>query len=677
MTNPLMQDAFPIPFDAVKPEHVGGAVDALLDDARERMAALETFDGEPTFDNTMLGLEAMTERLERAMRVVSHLEGVATSDALRKAYSEAQPKVSAFSSKIPLSDALWKVVQRYAASADARALTGPRARFVEKTVAYFKRHGAELDAAGKERLAEIDVELTKLTIRYSQNVLDATNAFELLIGDEERLRGLPASALKAARQSAEEKELDGYRFTLQAPSYIPILKHADDAALRREMYLAMCTRATKGDHDNRPIVAQVIALRREKATLLGYDTFADLVLEDRMAKTGGAARDFIDDLEKRTAAHAKEETEKLAAFRRSIEGADAAALEAWDVAYYAEKQRQALYSFDDEALKPYFGFENVMAGLFDIAGRIYGVRFEPWKGAPRWHDSVRAYRVINKSDESWIAGIYVDPFPRETKQAGAWMDGILARGQAEQDKRHIGVMVCNMTPPIGGGDAQLVHRDVETMFHEFGHLMHHCLSRTSLRSQAGTHVAWDFVELPSQILENWCWERDALDLFAKHGDDGSPIPDELLDAMRRARNYRAASMQMRQLGFATADLKLHTEYDAASDGDPTRYARGIIESFSPTSLPDDHAMIAAFDHLFGSPVGYAAGYYSYKWAEVLDADAFTRFKERGLFDAETGRAFRDEILARGDEEDPALLFQAFMGREPKLDALLDRLGLAK
>ncbi len=671
----LLQRGFPIRFDQVQPHRVAAAVDQLLEDAQKRMQAVIDQPDPRTFENTMRAVEAITERLEHAMGVVGHLEATATSDALREAYNAAQPRVSELTSRIPLSSELYQTVKSYADSVEARGLSGARARFVRKTLSFFRRHGAELDEAGKKRLAEIEVQLTKLTLRFSQNVLDATNAFELMIEQEDQLSGLPESAIQAAAQSARAKGKDGWRFTLQAPSLVPLLTYLDDAAVRERMYRAMISRATSGKHDNRPIVRRVIELRREKAELLGYATFADLVLEERMAKSGGRARDFIDGLHDRSKPFFDKETDQLWTFRRELEGSEAPAPRAWDLAYYAEKLRRKLFAFDAEALRPYFGFTSVMDGLFEIARRLFGVRFEPWNDAPSWHPSVRAFKVLDDEDDSWLAGIYLDPFPRETKHAGAWMDGLLARGQDEDDHRHIGVLVANLTPPIGDAEAQLSHGEVETLFHELGHLMHHCLSRARLRSQAGTRVAWDFVELPSQMLENWCWEREALDLFAHHRDDGAPIPDELLAAMRRARTFRAASQQMRQLGFATADLTLHTATSSAAEVDPIEVARDVMQRFSAAELPPEHAMMASFDHLFGSPVGYAAGYYSYKWAEVLDADAFTRFAAAGLFDADTGRAFRRKILARGDEADPAQLFRDFMGRDPELGALLERLGL--
>ncbi len=673
MSNPLLNIAFPIQFGEVRPLHVKPAVDQLLRESQAALEALAANDDEPTFANTMIALEDVTESLGHCMGVVSHLEGVNTSDALREANNAAQPRVSELMSKIPLHAGLWRRIKRYAETDEAKALTGARKRFVDKTIAEFKRHGAELDDAGKTRLSQIDVELTKLTLKFSQNGLDATNAFELIIEDEAELAGLPANAKKAARQNAKARDLPGYRFTLQPPSLIPVLRFLDDRKIREHMYRARMARATAGSLDNRPLLQQILALRSEKASLLGYANFADLVLEDRMAKSGRRARQFVDDLKERTAGAFAKENEQLSQFAAGLGCEDVAA---WDVGYYAEKLRKQLYDFDEETLRPYFAFEKVVGGLFGVAERLYGIRFEPWEDAPRWHDTVRAYRVMD-GDGSWLAGVYFDPFPRETKQSGAWAHGVLGRGRHEEDTRHIAVIVANITPPLEGEDAQLSHGDVETLFHEFGHLMHHVLSRAELRSQVGTNVAWDFVELPSQIMENWSWEREALDLFAAHQDTGERIPDQLLSSMRRARQFRAAGAQMRQLGFATMDLGLHVGYESARDGDAASYARALMQPFSATVLDDNWAMIASFDHLFSSPVGYAAAYYSYKWAEVLDADAFTRFKREGLFNAETGQAFRTNVLARGDEDDPRELFQAFMGRGPDQSALLERLGLAE
>ncbi|MEM9691514.1 MAG: M3 family metallopeptidase [Myxococcota bacterium] len=675
MGNPLLSYDFPPPFAKVDETHIQGAVEALIEDAEAALVSIETNAAPPTFANTLLPLDAATLRLGRVMGLLSHLEAVKTSPAFRDAFNEAQPIYQAFESKIPLRAALYRRVRAFGQTAEAKSLTGPRKRLLEQTLRFFRRAGAELEATEKARLEAIDVELGKITLKYSQNVVDATGAFELIVDDETRLAGLPDRAKRAAAQSAKEAGTKGFRFTLQAPSYIPALTYLEDGTLREQLYRAMSTRATAGDGDNRPLIRRILQLRREKAKLLGYDSFADLVLEERMAKRGADARAFVDGLTEKTRAAFARETRELTAFRRKLEGDDAPPLQPWDVSFYAEKLRQAEYQFDAEALRPYFAFERVLEGVFDLAHQLFGVRFEPWTDAPSWHESVRAYKLLDH-DGRWLAGVWTDPYPREEKRGGAWMHGLLGRGCIEADHRHAAVLAANVSPPVDGEPALLSHRDTETIFHETGHLLHHCLSRAELSSHAGTNVAWDFVELPSQILENWCWEKEALDRFAHHVDSGETIEPTLLDKMLKARTFRAASMQMRQLGLATVDLALHTEFDPDGDEDVIAFARDRLAVFSPTPLPVDYAMIASFDHLFSDSVGYAAGYYSYKWAEVLDADAFTRFKEEGILSADTGRAFRETILERGDEEDPALLYRSFRGREPDQEALLGRLGLS-
>ncbi len=674
--NPLTHIQFKIPFDQIRAEHVEPAIEDLLSDAQRKLDALAA-DPEPrTFENTLLALEAVTLRLEYAMSVVSHLESVATYPELRAAYNAVQPPVSAFYTSIALNEALWRQLKSYARTEEARALRGTRARFLKKALDYFRRSGAELDAAGKARLMEINVELTTLTTKFSENVLDSTNAFELLIEEEAKLAGLPPSAREAARESAAKKGKQGWRLTLQGPSYTAVMTYLNDRAIREQVYRAYSTRATEGRFDNREIIRRVLELRREKARLLGYRDFADLVLEERMAKTGAQAQEFARSLRERTMAAFVRENEELAAFRRKLEGDDAPELEAWDVGYYAEKLRQAQYDFDEEQLRPYFPFERVVEGMFEITKRLFGIRVNEEPGAPTWDPAVKYYTVWDE-DGALLGSFYADFFPRENKRGGAWMEsliiGVPAAGGAEP---HLGVICGNQTPPVGDKPSLLTHREVETLFHEFGHLLHQLLSRVEIRSLAATRVAWDFVELPSQIMENWCWEREALDLFAAHFESGDPIPEELFQKMKRARNFRSANAQMRQLGFAAVDLALHIDYAPETDGDVMAYAFRILQSYSPVKLPHGHAMLAAFTHLFSSPVGYGAGYYSYKWAEVLDADAFTRFAREGIFSPEVGRQFRQGILARGDSEDPAILFREFMGRDPDPNALMERLGLS-
>jgi oligopeptidase A len=673
-TNPLLEIQFRIPFDRVRATHVEPAIRELIEDARARREKLAAGPAARTYENTLAALDCMTDRLDYALGVVRHLEGVATYPELRAAYNEVEPLASEFYSSIPMNEELWKALREFAATEEAAGLEGIRRRFLTKTIDSFRRHGAELDAAGKARLAEIDVELSKLTTRFAQNVLDATNAFELVIGEESRLAGLPPSAVAAARQSAQEKGIEGWRFTLQGPSYTAVMTYLDDATVREQLWRAYSTRGTSEPFDNREIIARILALRREKAQLVGYRDFADFALADRMAKNGARARQFLAGLLEKTEAHFVRENEELRAFRRAADGSNE--LQPWDVGYWAEKQRQALYDFDEEALRPYFPLERVVDGLFEIAGRLFGVRVTEQSGAPAWDPQVKYY-AIHDANGTLLGCFYADWYPRENKRGGAWMDGLLTGVErATGFEPHVGTICGSLTPPVAGKPALLTHREVETIFHEFGHLLHHSLSRVEVRGLAGTNVAWDFVELPSQLMENWCWEREALDLFARHYETGAPVPEELFQKMKRARTFRSANGQMRQIGFASVDFALHVDYSPEAESDVIAYSRRIVQRFTPAPLPREHAMIAGFTHLFADPVGYAAGYYSYKWSEVLDADAFTRFQENGIFDRETGRRYREIILSKGDSVDPAELYREFMGRDPDPQALLERLGLA-
>jgi oligopeptidase A len=657
--NPLTEIQFRIPFDKIQASGVVPAIDELLADAAQRLhRAAES-------EDPLLALDTLTERLDYALNVVRHLEAVATTPELREAYNAVQPRASAFYSSIPLNEPLWNAIKRYAATDAARALTGTRRRYLQKTIDSFKRHGADLDPAGKARLKAIDVALAETTTKFSQNVLDATNAWEMILTGEPQLAGLPDMAKAAARASAESKQQPGWRFTLQAPSYLAVMTYLDDDSIRRHMWTAFNTRAAEGPYDNRELIVKILELRKEKARLLGFADFADLVLDDRMAHSGARAAEFLKDLRAKTEKRFREENAELEAFAGRK-------LEPWDIAYWAEKQRAALYAFDEEALRPYFPLEQVVNGMFDIFGRILGIRVSEEQGVPVWDPAVKTYALHDAASGAWLGSFYADWFPRENKRGGAWMDAFIT-GNVMEGKPHLGLICGNLTPPVEDKPALLTHREVETIFHEFGHLLHHLLTRVEVRSLAGTSVAWDFVELPSQIMENWCWEREALDTFARHWQTGATISDDLFQKMKRAKTFRAANAQMRQLGFGLCDLALHREWDGKTD--VLEYARAIFQQFAPAPLPDNFAMIASFTHLFSSPVGYGAGYYSYKWAEVLDADAFTRFRREGVFSPEVGREYREKILARGDSEDPAELYRSFMGRDPDPTALLERAGL--
>ena len=675
--NPLLDIPFEVPFDQITAAHVRPAVKAQLQKAQARIKAIANATGPRTYANTLGVLDDATDALELAMTVVSHLESVVSSPELREAYNEVKPDISAFYASIPLDGPLYEALKDFAGTDEAKALTGPRRRFMEKTLDDFKRHGAELDEAGKARLEQISRDLAEHTAKYSQNLLDSTMAFEMIVADEDQLAGLPDSAKAAARQSAEEKGKAGWRFTLQAPSVIPVMTYLDDRSIREKIYRAYNTRATEAQRCNPPLIHKIITLRNEQAKLLGFETFADLVLEDRMAKTGASALAFVDDLKTRTEPFFEAENAALLAYARQASGDPALELQPWDVGYWSEKQRKARFDFDEELLRPYFPLDAVMKGLFQTAERLYGVTVAPNPQLPTWHEQVQAYDLLDSSGTR-LGAFYSDVFPRETKRGGAWMNGLIS-GVLSGDTcgPHLGLICANVTPAVGEAPALLTHDEVQTMFHEFGHLLHHLLSKVEVRSLAGTNVAWDFVELPSQIMENWCWERQALDLFARHYETGETIPTELFDKMIAARTYRAANAMMRQLGFAATDLALHTTYDPASDGDVVAFSKASMQGFAPAPLFDGYAFIAGFGHLFSSAVGYAAGYYSYKWAEVLDADAFTAFTKQGVFSPEVGRRFREDILQQGDGDDPAALFERFMGRAPSLDALLERSGLSE
>jgi len=672
LDTPLLALRFPIQFDAVKAEHVEPALQQLLETVKQRIAALSGRTVPRTYRDLILALDTATEPLDFAMGIVRHLEAVATTPELRAAHNAVQEPVSVFYTSIALDENLWCAVKAVNDSVDKAALAPVDRRYLKKTVTGFRRAGADLDAAGKTKLEELDVALTKATTKFSENVLDATNAFELIVADPANLAGLPASAVDAARESAKSKGKEGWRFTLQGPSYTAALTYLDNRDIRRDLWFASNTRAAvDGPLDNRPLIAEILRLRRAKAELLGYRDFADFVLDERMAHTGQRAQQFVEDLRQKTLPFFAIENSSLADKGREL---GYQTIEPWDVAYIAEKQRLALYQFDEEELRPYFELPRVVNGMFDIFSRLLGIQVIEQPDMPAWDEAVKYFRIEDAATGTLLGGFYTDWFPRENKRGGAWMDSLFT-GNPAAGQPHVGLIAGNLTPPVAAKPSLLTHREVETIFHEFGHLLHHTLSLVPVKSLAGTNVPWDFVELPSQIMENWCMERDALNQFARHYQTGEPIPEELFQKMKRARNFRSANFQMRQLAFATVDLKLHREYDPLLNPDVMAYAREIYAPFSPAALPANYGMIASFTHLFSSPVAYGAGYYSYKWAEVLDADAFTRFRTEGIFNPATGGDFRRSILERGDSEDPALLYRNFMGRDPDANALLERLGL--
>ena len=678
-TNPLLSDDFRIPFHRIRAEHVEPGVRRALQEAEAEVDAIAADRSPATWRNTLGRLDAATDRLARRIAPAAHLVAVAETPPLREAYNAVLPEMSEFWSRLPLNSELWGRIKAFAATEAARSLTGIERRHLDKTVREFERAGADLPEREKQRLADIRVQLARIEQKFSENVLDATAAFELRVEDRARLQGVPEPALRRARRKAEEKGLDGWLLTLDYPSVEPILKHCEDRALRREIHAAYVSRCRGGEHDNRSLIVRILVLRDELAHILGYERFSDYKLEDRMARTGQRAAEFERDLVERTRPYWTRDLDEL---RRHAAVLGLDGLEPWDVAYVTEKLRKERYDLDDELLRPYFPIEGVLAGLFDVVERAFGFRVQERKIEEVWHADVRYYELLDEAGMV-VGAFYADWFPRKEKRGGAWMNDLITGGPRERGfEPHLGVVCGNFTPPDGDFPSLLTHREVMTAFHEFGHLLHHCASRVPIPSRAGINVAWDWVELPSQLMENWTWERDALDLFARHHESGEPLPDQLYERMQAARRFGSGLQQMRQLSFGTVDLLLHDdlapllraratgETDGAQADTVMSFARDAFLPFVPApSFAEGHSL-TSFTHLFSG--GYAAGYYSYLWSEVLDADVFTRFQREGVFNRETGRAYVDTILSRGDSADPDELFREFMGRDPDPGALLER-----
>lgn len=682
-TNPLLHSDDRIPFHRIEADHVGPGIEQALADAEAAVEEVSTDTSAPAWDTTLGRLDAAMERLSEVVSPVGHLVSVAETTELREAYNAVLPKISTFWSSIPLHEGLWKRLRAYADTPEAKALSGIRRRHLDKTIQDFERAGADLPKERKDHLQALQVELAQLQQKFSENVLDATAAYELLVTDEARLAGVPDAARRRFRAAAEETDQDGWLLTLDYPSVEPILKYCEDRALRHEVLRAYTTRCREGEFDNRALMARILRIRDEIAAVLGYPSFPDYNLVDRMAGSGARAIAFEADLVERTRPYWERDTAQLRAHALEL-GLDD--LRPWDVSFVMEHLRKSRYAIDDEAMRPYFPLGQVLDGMFEIVRRTFGFRIEEREIAEVWHEDVRYYEIFDESD-ALVGTFYTDWFPRKEKRPGAWMNNFVTGGPtADGFRPHVGVMCGNFTPPEGDVDALLTHREVQTTFHEFGHLLHHCTSRVEIASRAGIHVAWDWVELPSQLMENWTWEREALDLFARHHETGEPFPEELFERMVAARRYMGGWAQMRQLSLGTVDLALHAELapklratsgdepDEAVDarqGDETmEFGRDRFADFAPDPGYADLHILTSFTHLFAG--GYAAGYYSYLWSEVLDADVFTRFRGEGIFNRDTGRAYVDAILSRGDSADPDDLFREFMGREPDPEALLER-----
>lgn len=704
MDSPFLDDSFFIKWSQLVPEAIEPDISAALEEAEANIAALTTDVPEAadlTFENTLGALETATEKLYSAWGKVGHLDSVRNNDAQREAYNAMLPKVSEFGTGISLNAELYARIEAYSTTDEAKSLTGAKKRLLDETLADFRENGAALPADKKERLEEVQAELAQITQKFSENVLDSTNAWELIVTDESRLAGLPKTAKATLRGNAKAKDLGTddepvWRIILQVPSYFPVLEYCHDASLRKEVWEGSSAVGAEGKYDNTALIWDILRLRQEKAEILGKANFADKILERRMAKTGQAALDFTEELYEKCVDAFKAENDELRQFRADETGEPVDDFEPWDVTYWAERQRKAKYAFDDEDLRPYFAIDQVLSGMFEIAQQVFGITIDrrddaafaqpgsgdlDGKDVPEvWHPEVKFYNIKDSENGAHLGSFYADWHPRESKRGGAWMNYLMTGEPATHSTPrgpHLGLICGNMTPSSDGVPALLTHNEVETIFHEFGHLLHHLLGEVEVKSLNGVNVVWDFVELPSQIMENFCWDRRSLDLFATHYETGEVIPDELFDKMVAARNYRAGNAMMRQLGLGKMDLELHINHATAGpDADLDALVRDdILDGYLMKLKTQPPSMARRFSHLFSSPTGYAAGYYSYKWAEVLDADAFTKFADAGVLCPVVGKAFREEVLSKGNSADAAELFRNFMGRDPDVNALLVRSGL--
>lgn len=692
MSHPFLSEQTPICWSTLTADHIEPDIKHSMELAEQRLEAIRTLKPEQvTFENTFLALEESTAELVRGWGYVNHLDSVSNNDAQREALNKMLPAVSEFFSSMSLDPKIWTSLKAFAASDAVEKLTEIEKRFISETCEDFIQSGANLDDEQKEKVAAIAKELSAATQKFSENTLDSTNAWELIVHDESRLIGVPEMFVEGARQDALKKghgseDDPKWRFTLQAPSYFPVMQHADDESLRKEIWEGVITVGHKGDWDNTQLVWDILKLRQQKAEILGNAHFPDMILKRRMAKTGAAAIAFTENLHAKIQPQFIEDEEQLKAFIGEKRGTTPEHMNPWEGAYWAEKMRIEKYDFDEQQLRPYFEVFKVMNGMFEIFAKVFSFRIEQREtcfGEEKegcvqvWHEECSYYDLFDKDSDDLLGSFYADWHPRESKRGGAWMNSLKTGGPQKDGSHvpHVGLIIGNMTKPVGDKPALLDHREVETIFHEFGHLLHHLLSSSPIKMLAGTNVPWDFVELPSQILENWCWDRESLDLFARHHETGETIPDELFEKMIAAKNFRSATVFMRQLAFGMIDLELHSNLSKYEGRELDQVDEEILQDYRVATPVRTPSRLRSFNHLFSGAVAYASGYYSYKWAEVLDADAFTRFQKEGLLNSETGRAFRDEILAVGNCRPVDESYRAFMGRDPELEPLLKRSGI--
>ena len=677
MSNPLLSmDGLP-PFSQIKPEHVRPAIEQAIADCKARIAEVLKQSEPQTWDSLVAPLEEVDDRLGRIWSPVSHLNSVVNSAELREAHDGCLPLLSEYQTFVGQHEGLDQAYQQLATSDEFPRLSEPQRQQIENTLRDFRLSGIGLPKAQQQRYGEIVARLSELASNFSNQVMDATLGWQRQVTDEAELAGLPESAKAAAQQLAASRELEGWLFTLDIPSYLPVIMYSDNRALREEIYTAFVTRASDqgpnaGQWDNSPLMDEIVALRHELAQLLGFATYADYSLATKMADKPAQVLGFLNDLATRSRPQAQQDLAELRQF--ALEQFGVSELAAWDLSYYAEKLKQHRYAISDEVLRPYFPAPRVIAGLFETVRRLFGLRIQQRLAVETWHPDVNFYDIFDSEGEL-RGSFYLDLYARPHKRGGAWMDDCIGR-RFRQDgtlQRPVAYLTCNFNGPVGDQPALFTHDEVVTLFHEFGHGIHHMLTRIEVAGVAGIHgVPWDAVELPSQFMENWCWEPEALAFLSGHHVTGEPLPQAELDRLLAAKNFQSAMQMLRQLEFSLFDFRLHHEFDPAQ-GARVQAVLDDVRQLSVFPAPAFNRFQHSFSHIFAG--GYAAGYYSYKWAEVLSADAFSRFEEEGIFNAKTGADFLHQILEMGGSRSPMDLFRAFRGREPTIDALLRHSGI--
>ena len=669
--NPLLQSFDQAPFSKIENEHFKPAITSAIEIAREEIEAIIRNEAPPTFENTIEALDYSGQQLARVTAVFFNLNAAETNETIQKIAQEVSPSLSEFQNDITLNEQLFERVKAVYEQRDVLDLNPEQKTLLEKRYKSFSRNGANLSEDKKQELRKIDTELAQLQLKFGEHVLAETNAFEMHLTQASEVEGLPESALEAAAQLAKSKNKDGWIITLQYPSYIPFMKYAKNRERRKQLALAFGSKGFHGNElDNQENVLRIVKLRHQRAQILGYSTHAHFVLEERMAETPEKVLAFLNELLQKAKPAAEKEFKELQLFAKSLDGIED--LQKWDGAYYSEKLKQQKFQLDDEKLKPYFKLENVIDGVFKVAQKLFGLHFKEVFDVDKYHDEVKTYHVFDQN-QKFIALFYADFHPRPGKRGGAWMTSFKSQYKktGTNVRPHV-ANVCNFTPSTANKPSLLTFNEVTTLFHEFGHALHGMLANTTYPGLSGTSVYWDFVELPSQVLENWCYEKEALALFAHHFDTGELIPMELVQKIKESSTFQEGMQTMRQLSFGILDMAWHGK-DPSDITDVKAFEQRAFEGTQFYPETSETCMSTSFSHIFQG--GYSSGYYSYKWAEVLDADAFAFFKEHGIFNTEIASKFKEHVLSKGGTENPMTLYKRFRGQEPKIEALLERAGL--